>query len=95
MEIVEMYLENTTLALKGSWRKTKIEGELACDIACAMAARRCGDAGNDREHQPEAYRLLGLFIANEGRYPHDCLEVEARFPGCFEDSLKLRVVSPG
>src|SRR5271169_2818110 len=58
MEIAEMYLENTKLAPRGSWRKTKIEDELACDIACAMAARRCGDAANDREHRPEAYRLL-------------------------------------
>ncbi len=86
-----MYLENTRLAPKGSWRETEIEYALIFDIACTIAGRRHhGDQSGDREHHPEAERLLRLFIAKEGRYPHDALEVEERLPGCFEG---LRVVS--
>jgi hypothetical protein len=37
--------------------------------------------------------LLRLFIAKEGRYPVDCLEVDDRFPGCFEHGITLGVVA--
>ena len=89
-----MYLEDTTLAPKGSWRETKIEHALIFDIACTIALCRQGDDSGDREYHPEAERLLRLFIAKEGRYPTDALEVGERFPGCFEkDGIKLRAVS--
>jgi hypothetical protein len=91
-----MYLADTTLAPKGSWRETKIEYALIFDIACAIAGHRNhGDQSGDREHHPEAERMLRLFIAREGRYPHDGREVEAWLPpGYFENGITLRVVSP-
>jgi hypothetical protein len=87
-----MYLDDTTLAPAGSWRKTRIEYALICDIACAIAQRREGSDANERSYHPEAERMLRLFIAKEGRYPADCLEVEDRFPGCFERGITLRVM---
>lgn len=89
-----MYLLDTTLAPKGSWRKTEIEYDLIIDIACAIAgARNHGDQSGDREHGPEAERMLHLFIAEKGCYPHDALEVEKWLPpGCFANGMTLRVV---
>lgn len=89
-----MYMDDTTLAPEGSWRKMKIEHELVLDIACTMALYRQGDDNGDREYRSEAERLLRLFIAKERRYPHDALEIGKRFPGCFEkDGIKPRPVS--
>jgi hypothetical protein len=89
-----MYLENTTLAPKGSGRETKIVHDLVIDIACTMAIYRHGDDSGDWEYHSEAERLLRLFIAKAGRYPHDALDVGKQFPGCFKkDGIKPRPVS--
>jgi hypothetical protein len=52
-----------------------------------------GDQSGDQERHPEAERMLHLFVAKEGRYPHDALEVKEWLSGCFKDGIKLRVVS--
>jgi hypothetical protein len=83
-----MYLENTRLAPKGSWRKAKIESALIFDIACAMALNREGDDSNSRVYEPEAEIYLHLFINKLGRYPVDCTEVDEHFPDCFKPGFR-------
>ena len=96
-----MYIQDTTLAPEGSGRETKIVNDLVIDIACTIALHRQGEDSGDREYQPEAERLLRLFIAKEGRYPHDALEVEGwlhrgalksalRFASCEVESRATR-----
>jgi hypothetical protein len=80
-----MYLDDTTLAT--GFRKARIETELVWDIASALAINRENSLCN-APYMREAKRLLRLFIAREGRYPHDCLEVENRFPGCLQHTVR-------
>jgi hypothetical protein len=88
-----MYLDDTMIAPAGSWRAAKIEKDLILDIASAIAGSRVGDCDQNRPYMPEAERWLRMFIAEEGRYPADCLEVDDRFPGCFEHGIKLRLAT--
>ena len=58
-------------------------------IATGIALNR--GQGVNAPFVPEAERLLRLFIAQVDRYPTDCLEVEARFPGCLARGVKLKL----
>jgi hypothetical protein len=73
-----------------AYRKARIENNLIWDIAETLALR-AGEYVN-RPFMPEAERLLRLFKAQEGRYPADYEEVEARFPGCLDPGGGLRIV---
>ena len=84
-----MYLENTTLAPEGSWRKTKTECRLIWDIASTIAARRIGDMDDNHQFMREAENLLRLFIARTGHYPHNFEDVDEMFPGVIEHGIRI------